>query len=70
MTTLVSYPPYSFSLVLLLLQTKLEHCSLTFHLHPLFLWTLTVGLELATGVPILYKLDSDGKVVSKEILQG
>lgn len=29
-----------------------------------------VGLELATGVPILYKLDSDGKVVSKEILQG
>ncbi|SPO29217.1 probable 2,3-bisphosphoglycerate-dependent phosphoglycerate mutase [Ustilago trichophora] len=28
-----------------------------------------VGLELATGVPILYKLDSDGKVVSKEILK-
>ncbi|KAN0063734.1 Phosphoglycerate mutase [Thecaphora frezii] len=28
-----------------------------------------VGLELATGVPIIYKLDEEGKVVSKEILQ-
>ena len=35
-----------------------------------FVFVATVGLELATGVPILYKLDSDGKVVSKEILQG
>lgn len=27
-----------------------------------------VNVELATGVPIVYKLDAEGKVVSKEIL--
>lgn len=28
-----------------------------------------ISTELATGVPIVYKIDSDGKVVDKKILQ-